>query len=368
MTPFGSLTHRGQVVRLRRVARAALDAYDIDRGARLTPLRHEHNTTFRVESARGRSLLRINRPGDDSVATVASEMAWLRALADHTDLGVPRPVASRDGSDVATAHDPGVPGERTCVLLDWQVGRFVPEGALRPHHLRRVGRLLIGLQEHAWAWAPPVGFRRWRVDTLTRAGRTASIAGTAADARHGVEHPTSQDAAIGRRMVSQALGAEGAAIFDRALAVVRRTTRMLDALPDGFGLIHGDLHQENYLFRDGRACAIDFDDCGWGYALYDLIVTLWELEEDDGFAGLRHALLDEYARHRSLPPEPERHLRALSALRRLQILFWVLESREHPTFRDRWERWARTELDGIAWVLGQTSRTAAVAGDLSRRR
>jgi hypothetical protein len=62
-------------------------------------------------------------------------------------------------------------------------------------------------------------------------------------------------------------------------------------------------------------------------------------------------MLDETARHHPLPPDPERHLRAMSALRRLQILFWILESRDHPHFRDRWERWARAEVDGITGVL-----------------
>ena len=28
-------------------------------------------------------------------------------------------------------------------------------------------------------------------------------------------------------------------------------------------------------------------------------------------------------------------------LRRMQILVWVLESREHATFRDKWQSWAR---------------------------
>lgn len=36
------------------------------------------------------------------------------------------------------------------------------------------------------------------------------------------------------------------------------------------GLIHGDLHQENYLFCRGAVGAIDFDDCGYGHFLCQL--------------------------------------------------------------------------------------------------
>jgi Ser/Thr protein kinase RdoA (MazF antagonist) len=60
--------------------------------------------------------------------------------------------------------------------------------------------------------------------------------------------------------------------------MVRQAQRELGASPDVFGLIHSDLHQENYLFHRGRVRAIDFDDCGWGHFVYDLAVTLSELQ------------------------------------------------------------------------------------------
>jgi len=36
----------------------------------------------------------------------------------------------------------------------------------------------------------------------------------------------------------------------------------------------------------------------------------------------------------------------------MQIVLWVLESRDHMAFRDVWQRWARDELDAIATVVG----------------
>jgi hypothetical protein len=32
----------------------------------------------------------------------------------------------------------------------------------------------------------------------------------------------------------------------------------------------------------------------------------------------------------------------------MQLLLWVLESRDHPSFRDEWRRWARSDVDAIA--------------------
>lgn len=61
MQAFETLSLGGQLGRLRRLAAASLATYDI-RPARLVPLAHEENTTFRVETPTGdRYVLRIHR-------------------------------------------------------------------------------------------------------------------------------------------------------------------------------------------------------------------------------------------------------------------------------------------------------------------
>jgi Ser/Thr protein kinase RdoA (MazF antagonist) len=126
----------------------------------------------------------------------------------------------------------------------------------------------------------------------------------------------------------------------------------LEAFEGSSGLIHADLHVENFLFDEGRACAIDFDDCGWGFHLYDVAVTLWELQDRDRYPALRDALLTSYADRQPLPTGHFEHLDALMLLRRLQILLWILESREHAAFGDR-RSWAIEELGGIRTALSR---------------
>jgi Ser/Thr protein kinase RdoA (MazF antagonist) len=340
-----SLSLRAQLRRLRRLGRTALSSFGVQ-DAGLTLLRHEANTTFRVETVAGRFLLRINRPNVHTHETIESEMAWLTALRRETDLGVPEPVRSRDGSFVVVVEDAGVPVPHTCVLMRWLDGRF-SDRRLTPAQLRRVGALEAHLHDHAESWAPPPGFQRPRVDTVTDAGKIASIAGSAAASFPG-DHPTRDDAERCLRLVEALISADAAALVADALDPVRETTRRLAQTPGSFGLIHGDLHYENFLFHDGAVRAIDFDDCGWGFHLYDLAVTLWELEERPRYCELRDALLDGYAERRPLPHDHTTHLQALFVLRRMQMLTWALESRRHPAFRDRWQTWARDELDAIA--------------------
>jgi Ser/Thr protein kinase RdoA (MazF antagonist) len=315
-------------------------------GAPLSLLRYEHNTTFRVDASGGPFLLRINRPHVHTPETVASEMAWLGALRRDTDLGVPEPVAAHDGSFVVVARHPGVPEPHACVLLRWLDGRFV-DRRLGPAHLMRVGALEAQLQQHAASWVLPSGFLRPRVDALTNHGKAMSLARSAAVARKG-DHPTQEDGDRSLQLVEELVSSEDAALFARALDVVWSTTHELAQAPGAFGLIHGDLHYENFLFHRGEACAIDFDDSGWGFHLYDLAVTLSELEARPRYTELHDALLEAYAQQRPLPDDYATHLQALFLLRRMQMLLWILESREHAAFRNRWRAWARQELDAIA--------------------
>lgn len=351
MKAFGELSGRGQLRRLRRLGRAALRSYPGDLGdARLTLLRHEQNVTYRVDGEGTRHVLRISRPDLHSDATIGSEAAWLAALGRDTALRVPVPATARDGSLVVAASDPGVPEPRLCVLLGWIDGRFVNRG-LTPDHLGRFGELIAGLQEHAVSWTPPAGFTRPRVDTLTAETKLATLGGRPTMA--GVVTPSIEDGELAIELVQALVSDADARTVGRAIELVRATTTALATRPDAFGLIHSDLHQENVLFAaDGVAGAIDFDDCGWGFFLYDLAVPLSEVSLRPTYRAMRAALLDAYARRRQLPDDADTHIDAFIALRGLQLLTWVLESRRLPAFRDRWVEWAREELD---WLAGRVA-------------
>ena len=324
---FDSLSRRAQVARLRALGRAALAAYGLGE-APMRLLQHEYNTTFRVA---GRFVLRVGRAQGQTLAALGSEAAWLRALAEETDLVVPAPVPTRDGALAVSATAPGVPGARACVLLRWVEGRF-RDASLAPVHARRIARVQAALHEHALGWTPPPGFTRPPASRLT--ARAADRA--------------SADEAEALRLVAGLGAPRDVEAVAAALARVRATERALAAEPGGVALIHGDLHHENVVFARGEARAIDFDDCGHGPLLYDLAVTRFELTSRPA---LREALLDEYAALRSLPPRAEEHLAALELLRRIQMIMWVLESREHPRFRSCWRAWAREDLDALEAAL-----------------
>lgn len=145
----------------------------------------EENTTFRVEVALSvhqsdKSLssktqwyvLRIHRPGNHSLALIRSELLWLSALRRDTDLVVPEPVPSKDGSLLTVVETEGVPQPRCCVLFRWIPGRFLNAG-LSPLALGRMGTLMARLHQHAQQFTLPEGFVRPRLDGESQFSRCA---------------------------------------------------------------------------------------------------------------------------------------------------------------------------------------------------
>ncbi len=346
MQAFDTLSYRGQLHRLRRLALAALDHYAIP-ASRLVPLRHETNTTFRVFAADTQQyVLRIHRPHGHPIAHIRSEVRWLMALRQETDVAVPEPVRTRDGALLTMADAPGIPAARACVLFRWLPGRFFDDH-LRPCQMERIGVVMAQLHAHAAHWQPPSDFVRGRVDGLTEQVRRTAWAPPATASPDPALHPTDDDVARTVALVTTLCSSQDAAVVAQTIAHIRTVFQQLGAGQDVFGLIHADLHQENYCFHHGTPRVIDFDDCGWGHYMFDLSVTLREVQHLPTYPALRAALLAGYRTIRPFARTHEGYLATFFALRRLQLLMWVLESRDHPAFRADWAARARYDVQQL---------------------
>jgi Ser/Thr protein kinase RdoA (MazF antagonist) len=336
--PYEQLSRTGQIRRMRRLAQVAVDAYPVET-VRITPLMRGYNTTFRVDIADGgRHVLRIQRAGGPTTEMVRSEMTWLAALRRDTDLAVPEPVPTRDGDLLTVAESEGVPGARSCVLYRWVHGRFVDD-RLTPTRLERVGVLMARLQSHGARFCAPEGFRRGPVDHVTSFGRTQD------------DSLSPEVATRAAALVDDVHPAGGGPIVQAVIERARAARDSLGTDPEVFGLIHADLHQENYLFQQGEARAIDFDDCGYGPYVYDLAVTLSELKRRPDYQGLRSALLYGYRGVRPLAAEHERLIDVFIALRAVQLMMWTVEHRNQPMFRETWAASTARTLDWLKSFL-----------------
>ncbi|MCP4517153.1 MAG: phosphotransferase, partial [Delftia sp.] len=175
MKRFQDLTPGGQFRRLRRLAQTALEAYDVQVTS-LLPLQHWLNTTFRIETSQAaRYALRIHRPNFQTPAMIRSELLWLTALCQETDLQVPEPVLARDWALLTTVSMPGVPEPRHCVLFHWVQGRF-RHTRRSATALGRVGAFMARLHLYAESFTSPAGFARQRWDHAGLMGEALGVA------------------------------------------------------------------------------------------------------------------------------------------------------------------------------------------------
>ncbi len=343
MQSFETLTKRGQVNRLRNLAYNALTAFGID-AVKLELLQHGDNTTFRVTTdGTEHYVLRIHRAGQRTPTEISSEMTWLDFLSQEGFV-VPKPMKTLKGDLLTVAETEGVPESRACVLFHWLDGRFIDDG-LTPNHLMKVGTFMARLHESNARFLPPHGFARGRLDNLCGKPRGISEGHT----RSLTDNTEDQAKAI--ELVTTFASPEDGARVKKLIGMIRKAQLELGHSSDTFGLIHGDFHQENYFFHQGQVRAIDFDDCGYGHYLYDLAVTLFNIDGHENKSELKKSLLEGYCSVRPLSKEHEAYLDVFTYLRELQMMLWVIEMREHPEFRDTWEEDVKANCKYIQKVL-----------------
>ena len=314
MKPYTELTRLGRLRRMRQLAEAALARYGVQQ-ADIHLLRQAGNTLFRLRTddlpdnpeagdlfAPGQYLLRIHQPGYQEVEAIELELAWLAAMRREASLPVQEPIPTLDGRLLLPVEVPGVPGQRHCSLLRWIKGRSV-KNRFGPEQLRAQGRLLARLHNFSATWQPPTGLckRRFDWDGLFVDDVGSDMPNAEAWELLSPLHREAFSFVAERLRVVMGDWGEGG---------------------DVFGLIHGDLGVDaNLLFWHGQPRAIDFDDSGYGYWVFDLAVALDACRDRPDYARYREALLEGYAEYRSLPEAQAVHIELFLA--GLQV-YWNL--------------------------------------------
>lgn len=290
--------------RVAGVARAALAHYDVSPQARLELVNVSENATFTVEdpATGARTVLRVHRGGYHSPAAIESELAWLTALRADTGIVTPRVVASRSGARVVSATAPDDRAVRNCVLFEMLPGAE-PGPKTLVAGFEALGALTARMHRHARGWDRPPGFTRFTWDHHTMLGSAA---------RWG----RWQDGVGVTGPVLDILGR-----LDRTLA---RRLAAFGRGPDRFGLIHADLRPANLLVEPGSPTAvIDFDDCGFGWYLYDVGSAVSFIEDDPRVPEMLDAWLAGYRGVEPLGDADAAELATFVMLRRLLLVAWI---------------------------------------------
>ncbi len=312
MRAFEELTYRGQVARMRALARIALPRWGLKRDAPLKLCGHGENTVFQVRDGRGRPYtLRIHRLDYQTPATIRSEMEWLAALDRDTDLHVQQPRQGRDGELVQRVAHAGVPGERSVVLMRWSDGRLA--GLRRgPAYYRAVGELAGTLHAHGQTWKKPRGFTRRAWD----------------------EKELLLEPAFGDPFAAPGLRAKDREQFRAACDRVLRAVKRLGKSRRTWGLIHADLHCWNVLRHEGTLRPIDFDDCGTGWFVYDMMIAaaspVWATP---AYEPTMEAFLEGYREVLAFEQDDLDYVQPFFVARNLDLVGWLVSRADNPSLR-----------------------------------
>lgn len=301
-------------------AQAAMALYPVSAKCRAELVRYGENTTYRISDGPASFALRLARPGYQSRASIESEMAWMSALREH---GIDTPVAV-SGLNGEIVQELALPdgGVQLAVAFEWVQGIPLPEvEGLDPW--KRLGEIMAEVHLHGSSWSPPAGFTRpaWDLDALV-----------GDSPRWGTPVPDGVWSENDTRVILA------------ARAVVRERLSKFGTAPARFGLIHTDLGFENVLVKaGGGTVAIDFDDCGPSWFVYELASVMYPLESTPAFGARRDMLTAGYRSARQLPEDDIAELPTFLMCRRLATLGWTFSRADTPhSQRHRARRLATT--------------------------
>ena len=282
-------------------AKAALEPFGFPATAHIALLSLSENATYRIDDpAAGRTaVLRVHRTGYHQQGAVASELAWLQALRRDEGLLTPAVYRAADGREVVDITVGDL--TRQTVLFEWLPGAEPPEEKLA-EKFELLGEICARMHRHSRAWQRPAGFVRFAWDFDSCVGDTPRW---------------------GRWQDGIGIGPEELDALTRAAALMRQRLAWYGSGEDRFGLIHADVRLANLLADGDDIQVIDFDDCGFGWFMFDLATAVSFMEHDPRVPELCDAWVRGYRRVLPLPAADEAEIPTFVLLRRLQLVAWV---------------------------------------------
>jgi Ser/Thr protein kinase RdoA (MazF antagonist) len=337
MKDFYDLTFEERGQRLYPMALAALERYDLE-VSNVLLLTNSTNGVFRVDTeGELKFVLRISDPlGCLSLDEIRSEMMWLAALDRDTNLGIPRPVTTREGSLVTTVEVDGVPEARHCAVFNWVPGRNLSE-QLTPKNMVKLGELAAQLHNHAEGFDPPKGFRVRKRDNVFPFANP--------------DFPYVEPIVLFDENYGEYFPPQRRELFEKLISLAQGAVDALYVHEEGLRVIHNDLHQWNVKVHEGSVYGLDFENLMWGYPVQDIATTLFYVNWIERGDELKNAYQRGYTSINVWPEEVEGQIDTFIAGHGAMLINYLLICDTHEDYQlatyyiKRVERLMRTLFD-----------------------
>jgi len=304
VSEFDQFDHAAQLAILLELAIGATRNFALPDGLDVRLINLSENATYSVQAPDGRRwALRIHRDGYHSRAAIASELAWLQSLRADRVVVTPAPVPGHDGEIIQLVGHPRMKPPRHVVLSEWETGTEpgIGEDLARPFEI--LGEVAARMHRHSREWQRPAWFTRPTWNFATSLGETSPH--------------------WGRWRDGMGVGGEKAALFGRTVDLIGRRLAAYGQSRERFGLIHCDMRLANLLIDGDTVKVIDFDDCGFGWHMYDAATPVSFYEHEPQVPDLIESWKTGYRKVLELPAADAAEIPTFVMLRRLLLIAWI---------------------------------------------
>jgi Ser/Thr protein kinase RdoA (MazF antagonist) len=261
------------------------------------------NHTFRITTPDGaQHIIRVHRPGYQTHEAIQSELNWLTALREDTNIPVVEPCPGVDGEIIQAVTSDGEGRQTFAVRFRFEQGEIAETLPELKGFFARLGQLAALCHTHVENWRTPEGFSRptWDVGAILN-----------------------PDGLWGDWRQAPNVTGDISTMLTRLDTRLRADFSVYGATSDRFGLIHADMRLANLLVHGDHVRLIDFDDCGFGWYAYDFGAAVSFFEDSPELPQLKAEWLEAYRQVRPFSSEDENMLEAAVLLRRMALLAWV---------------------------------------------
>lgn len=266
-------------------------------------IKHRENAVFDVTFiGNKRAALRLHRPGYKSQKEIESEIWWTKSLAKE-GFPVPSPLSNKDGNYLVELSP-----ELVATAIQWVDGK--PIGKEEEPDLItggkidfELGRLIGQLHNITKNLSFPDWFSRplWDIDGLLG------------------EKPH-----WGKFWEGKHLNDSEKEIFNLVRKKALKTLKHYKTQGGEILLIHADIIGENVFKNDTGIYLIDFDDCGYGFPIYDLSTATIQSLDHPSYQKRCNLILEGYDTVRTLRPIDIELFPVFSMLRVLATSAWII--------------------------------------------
>ena len=309
---MGELYESSYVEKLGNIVKSSLTQWGFSSDAAVSLLTVSENATFQIiDDNKARYVVRVHRPHYHTQAEIESELSWIASLREAQIVVTPKPVTLANGGTIASFKEGD--DERHMVAFEFMPGEEPSTESALAAGFRQLGTITARLHEHAKNWTLPEHFTRktWNFETTIGAS----------------PH-------WGHWQACPELSSDDTELLNQTVAIIKAKLNEYGSGPDRFGLVHADLRLANLLADDDQLAVIDFDDCGFGWYVYDFAAAISFIEEDAQVPELLQAWVAGYRDVAELSEADEKMIPAFIMLRRIMLTAWLNTHSETPTAKE----------------------------------